>query len=144
MKRVWGLVAVFLVMGLATSAGRAGGERQAKKAKKAMSVNKGLEWVYSRPAGIEFSKSEVTVAQYRACVEAGKCSKPETKSDHKYFNWGYTDRDKHPVNGVDWNQAKSFCEWAGGRLPTEDEWYAEASNKGSRKYPWGQWHSLSL
>ena len=159
MKRVWGLVGVFLVF--ATSAGRAGGERPAvfavefegakqekreeaqrkadeKEAKKAMSVNKGLQWVNSRPAGIEFTKSEVTVAQYRACVKAGKCSKPETKSDHKYFNWGYTDRDKHPVNGVDWNQATAFCEWAGGRLPTEDEWYAEASNKGSRKYPWGE------
>ncbi|MBW2701239.1 MAG: SUMF1/EgtB/PvdO family nonheme iron enzyme [Deltaproteobacteria bacterium] len=26
---------------------------------------------------------------------------------------------------------------AGGRLPTEKEWEAEASNNGSRKYPWG-------
>ncbi|MBT3297233.1 MAG: SUMF1/EgtB/PvdO family nonheme iron enzyme, partial [Verrucomicrobia bacterium] len=27
--------------------------------------------------------------------------------------------------------------WAGGRLPTEDEWFAEASNGGRRKYAWG-------
>ena len=98
----------------------------------------GIEWVRSLPAGIEFTKSEVTLAQYRACVKAGRCTKPKTKNDHKYYNWGYTDRDKHPINGVDWNQAKSFCEWAGGRLPTEKEWEAEASNKGSRKYPWGE------
>ncbi|MBW2703595.1 MAG: formylglycine-generating enzyme family protein [Deltaproteobacteria bacterium] len=97
----------------------------------------GIEWVYSRPAGIEFTKSEVTVAQYRACVKAGRCTKPKTKSDVEYCNWGYGDRDKHPINGVDWNQAESFCKWAGGRLPTEKEWEAEASNKGSRKYPWG-------
>ncbi|MBW2699672.1 MAG: formylglycine-generating enzyme family protein [Deltaproteobacteria bacterium] len=97
----------------------------------------GLQWIYSRPAGIDFTKSEVTVAQYRACVKAGRCTKPKTKSDSKYYNWGYGDRDKHPINGVDWNQAKSFCKWAGGRLPTEKEWEAEASNKGSREYPWG-------
>jgi len=97
-----------------------------------------IEWVHSRPAGIDFTKSEVTVAQYRACLKAGKCGKPRTKNENEYCNWGHSDRDKHPINCVDWNQAKSFCEWAGGRLPSEKEWEAEASNKGSRKYPWGE------
>ena len=97
----------------------------------------GVEWVHSRPAGIDLTKSEITVAQYRACVKAGRCTEPNSKSDNKYCNWGYSDRDNHPLNCVDWNQAKAFCEWAGGRLPTEDEWYAEASNGGKRKYAWG-------
>lgn len=43
----------------------------------------------------------------------------------------------HPANCVDWNQATAFCAWVGGRLPTEDEWYAEASNRKTRTYPWG-------
>jgi len=103
--------------------------------KKTKKEKAGLEWVYSAPADIEFTRTEVTVAQYRACVEAGKCTAPKSKSYHKYCNWGYTDRDNHPVNCVDWNQATAFCEWAGGRLPTEDEWYAEASNNGTREYP---------
>ena len=30
-----------------------------------------------------------------------------------------------------------FCDWIGARLPTEDEWYKEASNNSSRNYPWG-------
>jgi iron(II)-dependent oxidoreductase len=97
----------------------------------------GIEWVHSAPAGIEFTMSEVTVAQYRACVQAGKCSAPKTKSEEQYCNWGYPDRDAHPVNCVDWNQATAFCEWAGGRLPTEQEWEAEASADGRRQYPWG-------
>ncbi len=97
----------------------------------------GLEWVHSRPAGIEFTKSEVTLAQYRACLEAGKCSEPRTRFSSLQCNWGYSNRDNHPINCVDWQQAKSFCEWVGGRLPTEKEWEAEASNNGSRKYPWG-------
>lgn len=97
----------------------------------------GIEWVVSKPAGLEFTKSEITVAQYRACVEAGKCTKPKTKSDSKYCNWGYSGRDNHPINCMDWNQATAFCEWAGGRLPTEDEWYSEASDGGKREFPWG-------
>jgi len=96
-----------------------------------------LEWVHSEPAGIDFTRTEVTVAQYRACMEAGLCTGPRTRTEDMYCNWGWPDRDTHPINCVDWSQATALCAWAGGRLPTEDEWYAEASNKGSRQYPWG-------
>jgi len=98
-----------------------------------------LTWIKSVPAGVEFTKSEITVSQYRACVEKDKCTTPQPKSDDKDCNWGYSDRDSHPVNCVDWNQATAYCGWAGGRLPTEDEWFAEASKGGERKYsyPWG-------
>ncbi|HOX47317.1 MAG TPA: SUMF1/EgtB/PvdO family nonheme iron enzyme [Myxococcota bacterium] len=96
--------------------------------------NAALEWVFSRPAGIELTRSEVTVAQYRACVEAERCSAPKTGWS---CNWGQAGREQHPVNCVDWNQATAFCEWAGARLPTEQEWFAEASDGGERQYPWG-------
>ena len=46
-------------------------------------------------------------------------------------------RSSHPINCVDWNQATAFCAWGGGRLPTEEEWYAEASNRSRRQHPWG-------
>jgi len=93
-----------------------------------------LEWILSRPAGIELTKTEVTVGQFRACVEAGKCSAPKTSGK---CNWGGAGKEAHPVNCVDWNQATAFCAWAGGRLPTEQEWEAEASDSGKRLYPWG-------
>jgi formylglycine-generating enzyme required for sulfatase activity len=99
----------------------------------------GVEWVWSQVARLSFAKSETTVGQYRACVEAGACEAKhhQTKSDNGYCNWGYSDRDRHPMNCVDWHGARAYCEWAGGRLPTEEEWYAEASNGGKRAYPWG-------
>ncbi len=101
--------------------------------------NDRLIWVYSKPAGFEFARIEVTVAQFEKCVSAGAChtKNRKTKNDIKWCNWGYSDRSDHPMNCVDWYGARDFCEWVGGRLPTEDEWYKEASNGGSRDYPWG-------
>lgn len=84
-------------------------------------------------------KTEVTVAQYRACVEAKGCTKPRTKAEESKCNWGYPDRDNHPINCVDWNQSKAFAVWLGGdaRLPTEAEWEYAARGEKGRKYPWG-------
>ena len=97
-----------------------------------------LDWVRSAAAGIDLTRAEITVAQFRMCVQAGKCSSPKTKTDDPECNSGYPDRDDHPVNCVDWFQARTFCVWAGGRLPTRDEWRSEASNAGTRTYPWGE------
>ena len=63
--------------------------------------------------------TEVTVAAYRRCVEAGRCSAPETGDR---CTWGAAGQEQHPANCVDWNQAEGYCEWAGKRLPSEAEW----------------------
>jgi len=43
---------------------------------------------------------------------------------------------EHPVRHVSWYAAKAFCEWMGGRLPTEKEWKSVAHSEDSF-YPWG-------
>jgi formylglycine-generating enzyme required for sulfatase activity len=78
---------------------------------------------------------EVTVAEYRACVEAEVCEAPAVGTS--YHNWGRPDRDKHPVNGVSWQQAVTFCQWKGKRLPTEAEWEKAARGVDGRLFPWG-------
>jgi formylglycine-generating enzyme len=64
----------------------------------------------------EMSATEVTVAQYRLCVDAGVCRAPDG-------NYNFSSQyDNHPVTKVSWTDATTFATWAGGSLPTEAQW----------------------
>lgn len=74
-------------------------------------------------------KYEVSVAQYRRCVEAGICAEP--------FTWPAFSEPNAPVVGVTWDDAKNYCEWVGARFPTEAEWEKAARGTDARTFPWG-------
>lgn len=80
-------------------------------------------------------RTEVTVAQYAACVERGQCTAPAT--DWKTCNWAARDtRGNHPVNCVSWDQASQFCMWMNKQLPSEEQWEMAARGTDGREYPW--------
>ncbi len=78
------------------------------------------------------SKYEITNGQYAQCVRATACDEPEDPT--YYLDPAYAN---HPVVYVSWNDARTFCEWVGGRLPTEAEWEYVARGTDERIYPWG-------
>ena len=84
---------------------------------------------------------EVTNEQYARCVLNGACEGGgyeyqdvagnilNRRNDKAYAN--------HPVVGVSWFQAESYCKWIGARLPTEAEWEKAARGENVNIYPWG-------
>jgi len=89
-------------------------------------------------SGFWMDKLEVTNAMYMLCVKTGACDPPmffRSETQHQYFN--NAQFNDYPVIYVGWGDAKTYCEWAGRRLPSEAEWEYAARGTDFRTYPWG-------
>ena len=98
--------------------------------------------------GYWIDRTEVTVADYKAFVDAGGYRDQASWSE-KGWAWlqgmGTTPLPKacqeqaadEPQVCVTWYEADAYARWRGGRLPTEAEWEFAARGPESRVYPWG-------
>ncbi|MCX5741185.1 MAG: formylglycine-generating enzyme family protein [Proteobacteria bacterium] len=77
-------------------------------------------------------RDEVGVVDYRRCVAAGGCTLDAlVAGDERYI------QDPWPLVNVTWFEARTYCAWRGGRLPTEAEWERAARGPDQRPWPWG-------
>lgn len=81
----------------------------------------------------------VTNADYKAFIDADGNSAPPTWSGGNVPD-GKSD---HPVVQVTWQDAADYAEWAGKRLPTEQEWEKAARGTDGRQWPWGNGFNIS-
>jgi formylglycine-generating enzyme required for sulfatase activity len=92
-----------------------------------------------RVGAYRIDRTEVTNDEFGRCVRAGACAPPHILPQDARFR-----RLDGPVVGVAWQDARDYCAWAGGRLPTEAEWERAARGADERRFPWGQYWNPHL
>ncbi|MCO4760605.1 MAG: formylglycine-generating enzyme family protein [Myxococcales bacterium] len=117
------------------------------------SYNLGYPSLQVTVAAFAFDIHEVTIEQYRYCVEMEVCSEPAGDNTSGIPNYwaklaagGGTVPNEafsaHPVVQVSWLQAQEYCAFVNKRLPTEQEWErvaggAATNSATKRVYPFG-------
>ncbi len=81
-------------------------------------------------AAFQIDRTEVSQAQYFACVKAGQCTFPKC-------TWNPCDQPDIPVSCVHIDQALAYCGFVGRTVPTEAQWEKAARGTDGRKFPWG-------
>ena len=82
------------------------------------------------PLPLETLDREVSTDDFRAFAMA---TSRETPRQPEWFADGF-----HPAVNVTWDEAQAYCAWAGGRLPTEEEWeHAARGGLDGKLFPWG-------
>ena len=90
--------------------------------------------------------NEVTRKEYKKFLDATGYRPPFVSEEWAMDGWNWSGTDypegtgDHPVVMVSWYDAREYCAWKGGRLPTEAEWQLAALGdvENEYDYPWGK------
>ena len=114
---------------------------QAKKSK--AELYKGLHLIEVPKTPVAFSpfyimKHEVTQEAWQYFRQVSGYQFVKKKAELGLLARAEDDRyPRRPVRAVLLGEARTYCRWLGGDLPTEAHWEWVASNKGRTVYPWG-------
>jgi formylglycine-generating enzyme required for sulfatase activity len=84
-------------------------------------------------AAFYIDRYPVTNADYKTFVTATHWEEP---AHWRRGTWPEGKAD-HPVVQITWESAIAYAQWAGKRLPTEEEWEKAARGTDGRVWPWG-------
>ena len=76
-------------------------------------------------------KFPITNNQYKKFMTETNYVEPAFWKNEKFNN------PDQPVVGVNWDDAVAYVNWAGKRLPEENEWEKASRGTDGREYPWG-------
>jgi len=83
--------------------------------------------VFVRPFAID--RGEVSNAAYQRCVSEGRCYPPRTDAVELAPDL--------PVVQLRFRDARDYCHFVGGALPSEAQWEYAAVGSSRRSFPWG-------
>ena len=84
--------------------------------------------VYVRAFSID--EVEVSNVEHQRCVNAGRCYPPRPAA--------HDASPTLPVVQLTWGEARDYCRFAGGDLPSEAQWEFAAHGSSRRSFPWGE------